>query len=107
MLHIYYIYVDMLHYDVTVSNKIYSYMDCHFSLHTFQIILNISSICYTFNNKMHNSYLLKFILVGICIMIYHHEHNIDHKFIRMLFIDIIDDVQSLLGAKNAGDVKGT
>ena len=82
-------------------------MDCEYSMHTFSDYLNISSICYTFNNKIHNSYLLKFLLVHICIMIYHHEHNIDHKFILMCFIDIIDDVQSSLGAKNAGDVKGT
>ena len=40
-------------------------------------------------------------------MIYHDEHNIDHKFILMLFIGIIDDVHSVLGVKNAGDVKGT
>ena len=72
----------------------------------FQIILNISSICYTFNNKIHNSYLLKLVLVGICIMMYHHEHNIDHKFILMLFVDIIDDVHSLIDAKSDGDVKG-
>ena len=39
-------------------------------------------------------------------MMYHHEHNIDHKFILMLFVDIIDDAQSLLDAKNDGDVKG-
>ena len=35
MLHVYYIYVDILHDDVTVSNKTYSYMDCQLSLHTF------------------------------------------------------------------------
>ena len=72
----------------------------------FQIILNISSICYTFNNKIHNSYLLKLVLVGICIMMYHHEHNIDHKFILMLFVDITNGVHSLIDAKNDGDMKG-
>ena len=34
-LHVCYIYVDILHYDVTVSQHIYAYMDCQFSLHTF------------------------------------------------------------------------
>ena len=32
-------------------------------------------------------------------MMYHHEHNIDHKFILMLFVDIIDDVHSLIAGK--------
>ena len=72
----------------------------------FQIILNISFICYTFNNTIHNSYLLKLQLVDICIMMYHHEHNIDDKFILMSFPDIIDDVHSLIYEQNDGDVKG-
>ena len=58
----------------------------------FQIILKISSICYTFNNTIHNSYLLKLQLVDICIMMYHHKHNIDHKFILMSYLDITEDV---------------
>ena len=68
--------------------------------------MNISFICYTFNNKIHDSYLLKLLLVDICIMMYHHEHNIDHKFVLMLFLDIADDVHSLMHEENDGDVKG-
>ena len=39
-------------------------------------------------------------------MMYHHEHNIDHKFVLMLFLDIADDVHSLMHEENDGDVKG-
>ena len=70
------------------------------------MIFYISSICYTFNNTIHNSYLLKLQVVDICIMMYHHKHNIDHKFILMLFLDITEDVHSLIHEQNDGDVKG-
>ena len=72
----------------------------------FEIILNISSICYTFNNTMHNSYLFTLQLVDICIIMYHHEHNNDHKFILMRFLDTTNDVHSLMHEQHDGDVKG-
>ena len=72
----------------------------------FEIILNMSSICYTFNNTIHNSYLFKLQLVDICIIMYHHEHNNDHKFILMWFLDITDDIHNLMHEQNDSDVKG-
>ena len=35
MLHVCYIYVDILNYDVIISHHIYAYINCQFSLHTF------------------------------------------------------------------------
>ena len=35
MLHVYYIYCDILNYDVTISHHTYAYINCQFSLHTF------------------------------------------------------------------------
>ena len=37
---------------------------------------------------------------------YHHEYNNDHKFIVMWFLDITDDVDSLMHEQTDGDVKG-
>ena len=39
-------------------------------------------------------------------MMYHHEHNIDHKFILMLFLDNTDGAHSMIDEENDGDVKG-
>ena len=39
-------------------------------------------------------------------MMYRHEHNVDHKFILTSFLDITDDVHSLIHEQNDGDVKG-
>ena len=69
MLHVCYIYVDILNYDVTLSHHIYAYISIvNFCCIHFEIILNISSICYTFNNTIHKSYLFKLQLVDICII---------------------------------------
>ena len=35
MLHVCYIYVDILNYDVTISHHTYKYINCQFLLHTF------------------------------------------------------------------------
>ena len=78
----------------------------NFSCIHFEIILNISSTCYTFNNTIHNSYLFKLQHVEISIIMYHHEHNDDYKFIWMWFIDIADEVHDLACAQNDSDVKG-
>ena len=72
----------------------------------FEIILNISSICHTFNNTIHNSYLFKLQHAEIHIIMYHHEHYDDHKFILMWFLDINDDIHNLMSEQNDGDVKG-
>ena len=72
----------------------------------FEIILNVSSTCYTFNNAIHNSYLFKLQHEEISIIMYHHEHNDDYKFILMWFLDISDEVHNLTHEQNDGDVKG-
>ena len=73
----------------------------------FEIILNISSICYTFNNTIHNSYLFKLQHIEICINMYHHEHYDDYKFILMWFLDIGDEVHGVTSAEYDSDHNST
>ena len=72
----------------------------------FEITLNISSTYYTYNNTIYNSYLFNLQHVEICIIMYHHEHNDDYKFILMWFLDITDEVHNLTHEQHDGDVKG-
>ena len=78
----------------------------NFSCIHFEIILNISSTCHTFNNIIHNSYLFKLQHVEISIKMYHHEHHDDYKFVVMWFLDIADEVHDLSCEQNDSDVKG-
>ena len=60
MLHVCYIYCDILNYDATISHHTHMHISIvNFCCIHFEIILNISSICYTFNNTIHTSYLCK------------------------------------------------
>ena len=106
MIHVCYIYCDILNYDVIMSHDTYSYISYQFSVHTFWDHLHDSSTYHTFNNIIHNSYWCKFQNVEISMMMYYLEHHDDDKFIVMWFLDIADDVHDVIYAMDDGDEKG-
>ena len=42
----------------------------------------------------------------ICMIMYHHQHHDDYKFVVMWFLDIADEVHDLTCAQNDGDENG-
>ena len=87
MLHVCYIYCDILNYDVIILHHTYSYINYQFWCIHFEINLHDLSTFHTFNNIIHNSYLCKLQNVEISMIMYYHEHHDDYKFIVMWFIE--------------------
>ena len=77
MLHVCYIYCDILNYHVIMSHNIYIYIHIsiiNFQCIQFEMILHDSSTYQTFNNIIHNWYWCKLQNVEISMIMYYHEN---------------------------------
>ena len=100
MLHLCYIYFDILNYDVTVLHKKHIQISVvNFSCIHCNIIFNISSTCNSFYKTRHKMYLYKLTHVEICMIIYNHDNNHDLMVVLICFVVIAD---SLDGSRDKG-----
>ena len=94
MLHLCYIYFDILNDDVTVLYKKHIQISIvNFSCIHCNIMFNISSTCHSFYNTRHQMYWYKLTHIEICMIIYHCDKNYDLMVVLICFVVIPDSLE--------------